>query len=215
MTLEDRTDRKDRTPNAPNDPGDGGDGGDGRDRSDFDRNFAAVYEDVRSIARAYFRRERPGHTLCPTALANEVYYRFQARENSPTMTRSEILAHASEELMRILIDHHRKKSTLKRGRGWRRTTLRTDVEGRGIRVIDFVALEAALDALERETDGPRMRRGAILRWMAGLQVEEVAEVLGLSRASVYEDWTYTRAFLGAHLMEDPPLRSRRLPRPRK
>ncbi|MCA9759360.1 MAG: hypothetical protein KDA27_26440 [Candidatus Eisenbacteria bacterium] len=165
-----------------------------------DEIFRALYEDLRAIARMYFRRERSGHTLEPTAVVHEAYIQFCRRNLKQDLSRSEALAILSQMLRHFLIDYHRKRNAKKRGGGLRRTTLVTDIEDGTFPVLDAIALEQALEALERQPRGERLLKGVLFHYMARLTFEEIGPILGISASRARDDWAYSRAFLGAQLM---------------
>ncbi|MEZ4651432.1 MAG: ECF-type sigma factor [Candidatus Eisenbacteria bacterium] len=165
-----------------------------------DEIFRALYDDLRAIARMYFRRERPGHTLQPTAVVHEAYLRFRRRKLKENLSRADALAILSQMLRNYLIDYHRKRNTKKRGGGLKKVTLVTDIEDSSFKVLDALALEEALEALEKEPRGERLLKGVLFHYMARLTFEEIGPILGISPSRARDDWAYSRAFLGAHLM---------------
>ena len=166
-----------------------------------DEIFRALYDDLRAIAHVYFRRERDGHTLEPTAVVHEAYLRFRKRRMKENLGRTDLLAILSRMLRNYLIDYHRRHTSEKRGGKLVRTTLVTDIADSPFHVIDFLALDQALDALEKEPQGERRLRGVLFKYMAGLTFEEIGPILGISASRARDDWSFSRAFLGAHLMD--------------
>ncbi|MEM1451618.1 MAG: ECF-type sigma factor [Planctomycetota bacterium] len=155
-----------------------------------DRLIEGVYSDLRQVARLQFRREAPGHTLQPTALVNEAWLRLAGQEGE-FENRAEFFAAAAQAMRRILIDHARMARTDKRGGGAKRETM-TQLGGVD-RELSVLQVDDALQALEREY--PDLASIVELRFFAGLTVEEVAEVLGISTATVKRHWAYARAWL--------------------
>jgi RNA polymerase sigma factor (TIGR02999 family) len=162
-----------------------------------DRLFEGVYGELIGMARREFRREASGHTLQPTALVNEAWLRLAG---GPTdfRTRAHFFGAASRVMRRILIDHARRRQAEKRGGGEGPVTL-TEVGGES-RELPVLEVEEALQALERHD--ARLGEIVQLRFFGGLTVEEVAEVQGLSPATVKRDWTYARAWLFERMAQD-------------
>lgn len=158
----------------------------------------AVYFELRRLAQSQMRRERAGHTLQPTALVNEAYLRL-LESGSDWQNRRHFFGAAAEAMRRILIDHSRRRGAEKRGGGMAHVTL-DGLEVEGDRFdIDLLELEAALTALEEHDQ--RVARVVELRYFTGLGIEETADVLDISPATVKRDWAYGRAWLFDY-MED-------------
>ena len=158
-----------------------------------------VYDELRSLARARMARERPGHTLQPTALVNEVWLQFVKGADLDLSNRSHFLAVAANAMRRLLIDHARSRDAAKRGGGWDKVTL-SEQSGPspGAQVdVDIVALHEALERLEQL--GERLARVVELRFFGGLTVKESAEVLGVAPVTVEKDWTKAKAWLRREL----------------
>ncbi|BCS34534.1 DNA-directed RNA polymerase sigma-70 factor [Luteitalea sp. TBR-22] len=155
---------------------------------------ADVYEDLRRLARARLSRERAGHTLQATALVHEAWIRLADHRRVAWQNRSHFLAIAAQCMRRLLVDHARARGRDKRGGDWERVTLE-DVGGHpdGLDPADVMALDEALEQLGRLD--PRQAQVVELRFFGGLSVPEVAEVLGLSRRTIEDDWTHARAWL--------------------
>jgi RNA polymerase sigma factor (TIGR02999 family) len=156
------------------------------------RLLEAVYADLHKLAAAQMRRERPGHTLQPTALVNEAYLRLVdgqvAWEN-----RRHFFGAAAEAMRRVLVDHARRRGAEKRGGDLERVTL-MDLEVPDQRQdLDLVELDDALRLLAEHDE--RLARLVELRFFAGLSIEQTAEVLGISPATAKRDWAYARAWL--------------------
>ena len=169
-----------------------------------DRDAAArlgplVYEELRAIAQGHLKRERPGHSLQPTALVSEVWLHFMKGADLDLSNRSHFLAVAANAMRRLLIDHARARGAAKRGGGWERVSLSVQAgrsQGKGDDV-DVVALHEALNRLEQL--GERLARVVELRFFGGLTVQEVAEVLGVAPVTVEKDWTKAKAWLRREL----------------
>jgi RNA polymerase sigma factor (TIGR02999 family) len=156
---------------------------------------AAIYQELHRVARRYMRREREGHTLQTTALANEAYLRLVDISKVHWRDRAHFFAVTAQIMRRILVDAARARASLKRGKAERSPSVDLeqipDVSTKRSR--DFVALDDALNLLA-EMD-PRKARVIELRFFGGLSVEETAEVLKISPQSVLRDWKLAKAWL--------------------
>lgn len=163
------------------------------DRSAGDRLMPLVYDELRALAADYLRNERAGHTLQPTALAHEAWVRLIGDTRPAWQDRAHFMALAARAMRRVLVDHARKHAAAKRGGGWGRVTLH-DAEAPGAdRVIDILAVDEALSQLHEMDE--RHARVVELRYFGGLTSAETAEVLGVARSTVAEDWKVARAWL--------------------
>lgn len=151
-----------------------------------------VYDELRAMAGQMMRSGRPGHTLQPTALVHEAYLRLLGQQPGSWQNRSHFFGIAAQAMRRILVDHARRKHAGKRD-GGDRITLDDALVEAPQRSLDLMALDDALTRLG-ELD-PRQARVVELRFFAGLDVEQTAEALGISPATVKRDWTFARAFL--------------------
>lgn len=169
------------------------------DQAAFDRLLELVHAELRRLARLQMRRERPGHTLDPTALVNEAYMRLAGRADVPWRDRAHFFAVCAQVMRHVLVDHARARGREKRGGD----AVRIPLEGPALltpnRAEELVALDAALQDLEAVD--PRKGRIVELRYFAGLSVEETAEVLGVSPATVGREWRQARAWLYRALAE--------------
>ena len=159
-----------------------------------------VYDDLRERAGVFLRRERPGHTLQPTALVNEAYLRMVDQTRIDWKGRTHFLAVASETMRRILIDHARHHRAVKRGGGRRRVPLETCVAVTEDWNVEQTALGEALEELQAVD--PRAGRIVELRFFGGLTQIEVGEVVGLSERSVRKEWVWARAWLRRKLGDE-------------
>lgn len=166
-----------------------------------ERLFIELQSELRDMAAALMRRERPDHTLQATALVNEACVRLldsDAIENASD--RRYFFGMANRAMRQILIDHGRKRNTAKRGGDYQRGSLDIVLENfeasNGCRFED---LETALEALEG--DSPRQREVVELRFFSGLSIAEVAEVLEVSVGTVERDWRLARAKLYQRLRD--------------
>src|SRR6266851_9382128 len=158
---------------------------------------ALVYEELHRLAHHYMSGERAGHTLQTTALVNEAYVRLIDWKNVRWQSRAHFFAVSAQLMRRILVDFARTRGYQKRGGGARAVTLddaAVVTDGKG---ADMVALDEALLALAKLD--ARQSRVVELRFFGGLSIEEVAEVLKVSPATVQRDWSLARAWLHREL----------------
>lgn len=158
----------------------------------MNRLLPLVYNELHRLARGYFRRERAEHTLQPTALVHEAYLRL-VNQREPLESRGHFMALAATQMRRVLLDYARHNDAERRGGGAQRLLLEdTEVIG-GQRPLDLIVLDAALErlaALDRD-----QARLVELRFFGGLSVEQTAEIMGTSTATVKRSWSSARAFL--------------------
>jgi RNA polymerase sigma factor (TIGR02999 family) len=152
-----------------------------------------VYNELRRLAQSYLNREKPGHTLQGTALVHEAYLRLVDQRQVQWRDRNHFFALAAELIRRILVDHARSKHAEKRGGDQVKLSLEQGMDAPVPGDIDLIALDDALQVLGR-TD-PQQSRIVELRYFAGLKIEETAEVLQISPATVKRDWAVAKAFL--------------------
>lgn len=158
-----------------------------------------VYDELRALAGGYLRRQAQGHTLQPTALVHEAYLRVADRSGSSFEGRAHFSALCAVAMRCILSDHARRRQAAKRGGVHERVGL-TDLDVPGNRPpVDALALDEALTELARRDE--RQARVVEYRYFGGLTVLEVAEVLGVSRSTVEDDWRMARAWLRVQLKE--------------
>jgi RNA polymerase sigma factor (TIGR02999 family) len=159
-----------------------------------------VYDELRRLAASYIRRERPGQTLQATALVHEAYVRLIGEKAQNWQNRTHFLAIAALSMRQILVQRARARNAAKRGGDPERITLdeRLLPAGAGASPeIDLVALDAALEKLGALD--ARQAKVVELRYFGGLSVEEAADVLNVSPATVKRDWTLARAWLKREL----------------
>lgn len=156
-----------------------------------------VYGELRALARHYLRGERSNHTLQPTALVHEAYLKLVDQTRVDWKGRAHFLAIAAQAMRRILVDHARAVGAQKRGGDRRRLTLDGLPEDAPFRGAELLELSDALDRLAALS--PRQARLVELRFMAGLTVEEAAEVLGVSTPTAERDWVFAKAWLRREL----------------
>jgi RNA polymerase sigma factor (TIGR02999 family) len=167
------------------------------DEAAFAELMELVYRDLRVRAEAYLRRERAGHTLQPTGLVHETYLKLVGEAGIPWSDRAHFFAVAARAMRQILVDHARRRTAAKRGGAAERVTLTNLPAEAGGTSVDLLALDAALERLAALD--PLQARLVELRYFGGLTIEETAEVLGSSPATVKRSWSSARAFLFAHL----------------
>lgn len=177
-----------------------------RDWSDGDpgapeRLMPLVYEEMRRIARSFISKERPGHTLQPTALANEAYLRLVGQNSVSWQSRAHFYSIAASMMRRVLIDHARTRATEKRGGAAVRLSLEDVQVPVEERAAGLLAMDEALERLSQFNE--RGRRIVEMRFFAGMSDEEIAEVLGVSTRTVLRDWKAARLWLFRELSQHP------------
>ena len=160
-----------------------------------------VYDELRRLAASYIRRERAGQTLQATALVHEAYVRLIGEKAQNWQNRTHFLAIAALSMRQILVQRARARNAAKRGGDPERITLDEQLlrapSADHVQEIDLVALDAALEKLA--SLDARQAKVVELRYFGGLSVEEAADVLGISPATVKRDWTLARAWLKREL----------------
>lgn len=163
------------------------------DKTAVPRLLPLVYDELRQVARRMMSRESPGQTLQPTALVHEAYLRLFGSGPSSWENRAHFFVAAATAMRRILVERARRRRSERRGGGRRRVTLDEGAVPSDPPAADLLALDAALSRLESEDE--RASRVVHLRYFAGLGIEETAELMGISTATVSREWTYARAWL--------------------
>ena len=172
-----------------------------QDSQSVDSLLPAVYQELRRLAAAYLRRERPGQTLQPTALVHEAYLRLLRDRPDRWQNRAHFCAIAAHSMRQILITQARARAALKRGGGEARVTLDEALVAGGGTSLDLLALDDALERLATlDPDGARIVE---LRFFGGLTVEETAEAMAISPATVKRHWALARAWLARELDGQP------------
>ncbi len=164
------------------------------------RNSAAVdvllpliYDELRSLAANYLRRERSNHTLEPTALVHEAYLRMVDQTQVNWQNRAHFFGVAAQMMRRILVDHARAHNAGKRGHDFQKLSLDENIDQASVRGAELIALDDALQLLV-EVDEQKARI-VELRYFGGLSVEETAEVLGVTPITIKRHWRMTKAWL--------------------
>jgi RNA polymerase sigma factor (TIGR02999 family) len=152
-----------------------------------------VYGELHRLAAIYLQSERTAHTLQPTALVHEAYLRLIDQNRVQWRNRAHFLGVAAQVLRRVLVDHARAKQTAKRGAGVVAISLNEERAAARTNNLDLVGLNDALNELE--SLDPQQMRIVELRFFAGVSIEETAESLEISPATVKRDWALARAWL--------------------
>ena len=172
------------------------------DKEVLNQLLPVVYNELHSMAARYLRRERPDHTLQPTALINEVYFRLVDPGTVTWEGRAHFFGIAANVMRRILVEHARGRHAAKRGGSAIKLSLDEALHGNPKQEeTELVALDAALTRLA-ELD-PEQSRLVELRYFAGLTIEETGEVMGMSPATVKRKWTIAKAWLRREINQSP------------
>jgi RNA polymerase sigma factor (TIGR02999 family) len=156
-----------------------------------------VYDELRRVARAYLRRERPGQTLQATGLVHEAYLRLMKERHVEWQNRAHFCAIAASSMRQILVERARARKAAKRGGAWAKLSLHEELAAAPDTGVDVEALDQALERLAaRDPDQARLVE---LRYFGGLTIEETAGVLGVSPATVKRSWMVARAWLKKEL----------------
>lgn len=177
------------------------------DSSALDRLWPLVYDDLKRIARKQLVGERQDHTLQRTALVNEAFIRLSGQRSLDWLNREQFLSLAAKIMRRVLVDYARRRDADRRGAGARKLSLSDTLAALEAEQVssnaasdddvDVVAIDAALLKLE-QIDAPQSQI-VELRYFGGLTLEETADVVGISLASVKREWTMARAWLKREL----------------
>jgi RNA polymerase sigma factor (TIGR02999 family) len=171
------------------------------DTAALDKLVPLVYEELRRQAHRYLRRERPGHTLQTTGLVHEAYLRLVDQRETDWQNRAQFFGVAAQMMRRVLIDHARSKQAAKRGGNQIRVTLEdadAAVQEQGVDLLDLDDVLTRLAKLD-----PQQAKVVELRYFTGLGIEETAQVLDISAATVKREWTMARAWLRRELAREP------------
>jgi len=165
----------------------------GGDRKALDALLPLVYKELRRIAHAHLRNERPDHTLQSAALVNEAFLRLVGLDTPQWEGRTHFFAIAAQIMRQILVDYARRHRAEKRGGGACRVSLEDVTEQPRRQDVDVVALDDALTELAKIDE--RQSRVVELRFFAGLTLDEISVALAIAPATVQRDWTAARAWL--------------------
>jgi len=169
----------------------------GGNQAALDKLMPLVYDELRRIARSYMRRERSDNTLQPTALVNEAYLRLVDQHNVRWQNRAHFFAIAAKLMRRILVDRARRDNAAKRGGPAQPIPVDQIQIASPQQSVDLLALDEALDGLAAIDE--LQARIVELKYFAGLTIEEVAEVLSSSPATIKREWNVARAWLHRQL----------------
>jgi RNA polymerase sigma factor (TIGR02999 family) len=173
----------------------------GGDKAALGELLPIVYRELRGLAASYIRRERPDHTLQPTALVHEAYLRLVDQSQVRSPTRAHFFAVAANLMRQILVNHAERHKAAKRG-GGNKVSLEDGAAAVAPRGVDVIALDQALNKLTLLD--PRQGRIVELRFFGGLTEDEIAKVLGVSPITVKRDWRIARALLHRELSAEVP-----------
>lgn len=172
------------------------------DPSASDKLLPLVYEELRVLARQRLANEKPGQTLQATALVHEAYLRLVGKDNDQSWdNRGHFFAAAAEAMRRILVDQARTKGAKKRGGSFRKLQLDTSRLVLTEAPAELLDLDESLNRLADED--PVKAELVKLRFFAGLTLDEVAKVLGISAATADRHWSYARAWLFSDITREP------------
>jgi RNA polymerase sigma factor (TIGR02999 family) len=156
-----------------------------------------IYDELRRLAKHYLRQERPGHTLRTTALVHEAYLRLVDEKDVDWQNRAHFFGIAAVRMRHILVEYARSRQAAKRGGGEFRVSLSEADRLAEEPDVSLLALDEALERLEALD--PHKSRIVELRYFGGLTIEETAEVLKISPATVKRDWSMARAWLRSEI----------------
>ena len=162
------------------------------DNQALNRVLPLIYDELHRLARSFFRSERREHTLQPTALVHEAYLRLMD-QHAPMESRGQFMALAATQMRRILVDYARKHTAERRGGNAERVLLEDSLVICGPRPLDIIALDTALAKLG-SLDAAQAQL-VELRFFCGLSIEETAEIMQISTATLKRSWSSARAFL--------------------
>jgi RNA polymerase sigma-70 factor (ECF subfamily) len=171
------------------------------DQTALDRLIPLVHQELHRLAHHYLKRERPGHTLQTTALVNEAYLKLVDHKGMRWQNRSHFFAVAAQAMRRILVDHARTRDAAKRGGGIAIAPLDEAAAVADTQAAHLLALNDALDQLA--TMDERKARIVVLRYFGGMSVEETAEVVGVSAATVMREWSSAKTWLFKAMSSQP------------
>jgi RNA polymerase sigma factor (TIGR02999 family) len=163
------------------------------DRAALDRLMPLVFEELRRIAHRYFENEDPRHTLQPTALVNELYLRLVDRRKVQWRNQAHFFGSAAQLMRLILVDYARGRQRGKRGKGRRPLSIEAFVDLPEHRDLEVLLVDEALKTLAREDE--RQARIVEMRFVAGLNNEQIGEILEIHPSTVKREWATAKLFL--------------------
>lgn len=164
--------------------------------------FPVVYEELRAIAAKYMISETPGATLQPTVIVHEAFAKLAEQDRSTFKDANHFRAIACTAMRRILVDHARRRGSIKRGGDAVRIELHPDLHAEGSSQLQVLAVDEALTKLA--TQDPRAARVVELKFFGGMTVDEAASVMGISPRLVDQDWQHAKAWLARELHDSRP-----------
>ena len=170
------------------------------DQTALDQLIPLIYDELHRLAERHLRHERAGHTLQATALVNEAYLRLVDERGVSWQNRAHFYAIAARRMRHILVEHARSRDAAKRGGGQYKLSLSKVDRITPRKDVNLLALDEALQRLA-EIDSQKSRI-VELRYFGGLTVEETAEVMGISPATVKREWSMARAWLRREISND-------------
>ena len=171
------------------------------DQQSLESLIPLVYDELRRQARRYLRRERPDHTLQSSALVHEVYVRLIDQRQANWHNRSQFFGVAAQLMRRILVDHARSRGAVKRGAGVTKLAIAEEMAAIEMQNVDLIALDTSLTKLEQID--PQQCRIVELRFFSGLSIEDTADALSISPATVKRDWAMAKAWLYREISGSP------------
>jgi RNA polymerase sigma factor (TIGR02999 family) len=168
---------------------------------DADKIFETIYDELRRLASSLMSRQRPDHTLQPTALVHEAYARLIDQKRIDWKDRAHFFRMAAKAMRHVLIDHARQRAAVKRGGDWQKITLDEQLAPGLDLDLEIIEIDEALTRLEEVNE--RMARVVEFRVFSGMTAKEVGHVLSISRRTVQEDWHVAKMWLARELAEGP------------
>ena len=169
------------------------------DHGAVDLLLPVIYDELRKLAANYLRRERPDHTLQPTALVHEAYIRLVDQTRVNWQNRAHFFGVAAQIMRRLLVDHARKHNAEKRGQDFQKLSLDENIDKAVERSAELIALDDALQSLA-EFDEQKARM-VELRYFGGLSIEETADVLGVTPTTIKRHWRFAKAWLHGEMQK--------------
>lgn len=163
------------------------------DEAAMEELLPVVYDELRKLAASYLRRERPDHTLQPTALVHEAYLRLIDQTQVSWQNRAHFFGIAAQMMRRILVDHARLHNAEKRGHDFQKLSLDENIDKAVERSMEMIMLDDALNELASIDE--QKSRIVELRYFGGLTVEETAAVLGVTPITIKRHWRMAKAWL--------------------
>jgi RNA polymerase sigma factor (TIGR02999 family) len=166
----------------------------------YDRLLPLIHEELRRLAAGFLQRERPDHTLQPTALVNEAFLRLANQREVSWESKGHFLAIAATAMRRILVDHARSHRRRSRDSSRARALLESDATAAQATTVDLLALDEAMTRLGRLD--PRKVKVVELRYFVGMDVEQTAAALGVSAPTIKREWRLARVWLKREIAGD-------------